>query len=100
MNNHRTEATFIIPKAHSKSHLFQDRRRSEPALVQNIFWNVVSELHEIVVLHKPHKFNVLWAKRFLPIDEAIYESTESIQTRTYMLCSEVNGHVRKVIKGT
>lgn len=36
---------------------------------------MVSELHQVLVLHKPHKFNVLWAKGLLPIDEAIYEPT-------------------------
>lgn len=38
---------------------------------------MVSELHQVLVLHEPHEFNVLWAKGLLPIDEAIYEPTES-----------------------
>lgn len=71
----------------SKPHLFQDRRRLEPALVQDISGNVVSKLHEVFVLHKPHKFSVLWTQRFLPIDETLYESIENIQIRTFTLHS-------------
>lgn len=54
-------------------YIFQDARRRQPALVQDILWDVIAKLQDVIFPHEHDKLLVVGAERLVSIDESLYE---------------------------
>lgn len=54
-------------------HIFQDARRPQPALVQDILWDMVAKIQDVILTHEHDKLLIVRAEGLVAVDESLYE---------------------------
>lgn len=58
-------------------HIFQDARRPQPALIQDILWDMIPKIQDVILPHEHDKLLVVGAEGFVAVDESLYEPKEA-----------------------
>lgn len=58
-------------------HIFQDARRPQPALVQDILWDMIPKFQDVILPHEHDKLLIVRAEGFVSVDESLYEPKEA-----------------------
>lgn len=67
---------------------FQDARRPQPALVQDVLWDVIPEVQDVILAHKHNELLIVRTEGLVAIDEPLYEPTrERVLLVSYFLTS-------------
>ena len=67
---------------------FQDARRPQPALVQDVLWDMIPEVQDVILAHKHNELLIVRTEGLVAVDEPLYEPTrERVLLVSYFLTS-------------
>lgn len=54
-------------------YIFQDAGRPQPALVQDVLWDVIPKIQDVILAHKHDKLLIVGTQRLVAMDESLDE---------------------------